>query len=139
FSKVVAHDSSGGTRDKAGQSRTRGSPDGDDVAGVACGFHRSFRMAADASICADALSESYKWAGAADRDRARGIRGHLMEHFGYLFAAYSIIFGAIFLYVLFLWRRQASLDADLRALEARLVALTEIRSAEHSANAESPI
>ena len=31
-----------------------------------------------------------------------------MEHLGYLFAAYSIIFGVIFLYVLFIWRRQAA-------------------------------
>ena len=46
-----------------------------------------------------------------------------MEHFGYLFAAYSLIFGAIFLYVLFMWRRQARLEAELRAMEARLAAL----------------
>ena len=46
-------------------------------------------------------------------------------HFGYLFAAYSIIFGAIFLYVMFIWRRQAALDAELRTLEARVAALTE--------------
>lgn len=43
-----------------------------------------------------------------------------MENLGYLFAAYSIIFIVIFLYVLFLWRRQAHLEAELRALEARL-------------------
>lgn len=47
-----------------------------------------------------------------------------MENFGYLLAAYSIIFVAIFLYVMFIWRRQAALDAELRALEARLSALT---------------
>ncbi len=35
-----------------------------------------------------------------------------MEHLGYLFAAYAIIFAAIFLYVVFLWRRQAALDAS---------------------------
>jgi CcmD family protein len=46
-----------------------------------------------------------------------------MEHLGYLFAAYSIIFGGIFLYVVFIWRRQAALDAELRALEARMAAL----------------
>lgn len=46
-----------------------------------------------------------------------------MDHFGYLFAAYSIIFAAIFLYVLFIWRRQSALDLELRALEARLAAL----------------
>jgi CcmD family protein len=48
-----------------------------------------------------------------------------MENFGYLFAAYSIIFVVIFLYVMFIWRRQAALDAELRALEARLSALTQ--------------
>ena len=46
-------------------------------------------------------------------------------HFGYLFAAYSIIFIVIFLYVMFIWRRQAALDAELRTLEARMAALGE--------------
>jgi CcmD family protein len=46
-----------------------------------------------------------------------------MENLGYLFAAYSIIFVAIFLYVLFIWRRQAVLDAELRTLEAQMAAL----------------
>ncbi len=48
-----------------------------------------------------------------------------MEHLGYLFAAYSIIFAVIFLYVMFLWRRQAALDAELRTLESRMAALHE--------------
>jgi CcmD family protein len=48
-----------------------------------------------------------------------------MENLGYLFAAYSVIFGAIFLYVLFIWRRQTALDAELRSLEARMAALSE--------------
>ena len=48
-----------------------------------------------------------------------------MEHLGYLFAAYSIIFAVIFLYVMFIWRRQAALDAELRTLEARMAALAE--------------
>jgi CcmD family protein len=47
-----------------------------------------------------------------------------MENLGYLFAAYSIIFVAIFLYVLFIWRRQAVLDAELRTLEAQMATLT---------------
>jgi CcmD family protein len=47
-----------------------------------------------------------------------------MEHFGYLFAAYSIIFIAIFLYVAFIWRRQALLESELEALEKRLKAIT---------------
>lgn len=48
-----------------------------------------------------------------------------MEHLGYLFAAYTIIFAVIFLYVMFIWRRQAVLDAEVRALEARIASLTE--------------
>jgi CcmD family protein len=55
-----------------------------------------------------------------------------MEHLGYLFAAYSIIFGGIFLYVVFIWRRQAALDAELRTLEARMSALTEESAASAS-------
>ena len=49
-----------------------------------------------------------------------------MEHFGYLFAAYSVIFAAIFLYVAFVWRRQAQLEGELRALETRLKALDRL-------------
>jgi CcmD family protein len=52
-----------------------------------------------------------------------------MEHLGYLFAAYSIIFAAIFLYVMFIWRRQAALDAELRTLEARMAALQDSSTA----------
>jgi CcmD family protein len=48
-----------------------------------------------------------------------------MDNFGYLFAAYSIIFAVIFLYVIFLWRRQARLDAQLRGLETRLRQVNE--------------
>ena len=48
-----------------------------------------------------------------------------MEHLGYLFAAYTIVFAVIFLYVLFIWRRQAALEAELRTLEARLRTATE--------------
>jgi len=55
-----------------------------------------------------------------------------MENFGYLFAAYSIIFVVIFLYVIFIWRRQAALDAELRALEARMAALTDETAASAS-------
>jgi CcmD family protein len=43
-----------------------------------------------------------------------------MENLGYLFVAYSIIFAVIFLYVFFLWRRQARLEAELRVIEDRL-------------------
>lgn len=49
-----------------------------------------------------------------------------MENFGYLLAAYSIIFAAIFFYVMFIWRRQTRLEADVRTLEARL---QEVRDA----------
>jgi CcmD family protein len=47
-----------------------------------------------------------------------------MENFGFLFAAYSAIFAAIFLYVVFIWNRQVRLDEKLRAMEAKLTALT---------------
>jgi CcmD family protein len=43
-----------------------------------------------------------------------------MENFSYLFAAYSLIFAAIFVYVMFLWRKQVRLDNELRALEMQL-------------------
>jgi len=43
-----------------------------------------------------------------------------MDHLGYLFAAYSAIFIVIFLYVVFLWRRQAHLEAELKAVEGKL-------------------
>ena len=43
-----------------------------------------------------------------------------MENLSYLFAAYSIIFAAIALYVIFLWRRQARLDSRLRGLEMQV-------------------
>ena len=62
-----------------------------------------------------------------------------MEHLGYLFAAYSIIFGVIFLYVLFIWRRQTALDAELRSLEARMASLTEASAAAPSPEARSDI
>jgi CcmD family protein len=55
-----------------------------------------------------------------------------MEHLGYLFAAYTIVFAVIFLYVVFIWRRQAALEAELRTLEARLRA-----GAENSGGADS--
>lgn len=43
-----------------------------------------------------------------------------MENFGYLFAAYTIIFAVILLYVVFIWRRQSRLEGELRATEAQL-------------------
>ena len=48
-----------------------------------------------------------------------------MENLSYLFAAYAIIFVVIFGYVLFIWRRQAALGRELRAMEARMRALGE--------------
>ena len=44
----------------------------------------------------------------------------LMEDLSYLFAAYSIIFAAVALYLIFLWRRQSRLDSRLRGLESQL-------------------
>jgi CcmD family protein len=61
-----------------------------------------------------------------------------MEHFGYLFAAYSIIFVVIFLYVMFIWRRQAALDAELRTLEARMAALTKESDSSPSSSQSPP-
>jgi CcmD family protein len=52
-----------------------------------------------------------------------------MDNLSYLFAAYSIIFAVIFGYVLFIWRRQVALEAELRAMEARMRALDEAASA----------
>jgi CcmD family protein len=43
-----------------------------------------------------------------------------MENLGYLAAAYSIIFAAIFLYVVFLWRRQSRLYTEISSLESKL-------------------
>jgi CcmD family protein len=43
-----------------------------------------------------------------------------MHNFGYLFAAYTIIFAVIFLYIVFIWRRQTRLEIELHAMEARL-------------------
>jgi CcmD family protein len=48
-----------------------------------------------------------------------------MDNLSYLFAAYAIIFAMIFGYVLFIWRRQIALEAELRAMEARMRALDE--------------
>ncbi len=48
-----------------------------------------------------------------------------MDNLSYLFAAYTIIFVVIFGYVLFIWRRQVALEAELRAMEARMQALSE--------------
>ena len=43
-----------------------------------------------------------------------------MEHFDYLFAGYTIIFVVIFAYVVFIWRRQARMETEVRAMEERL-------------------
>ena len=48
-----------------------------------------------------------------------------MENFGYLFAAYTIIFVVIFLYVVFIWRRQSRLESELRTMESRLKEVQE--------------
>jgi len=52
-----------------------------------------------------------------------------MEHLGYLFAAYSIIFVLIGLYGIFIARRQTRLEREVARLEASL------RSAEQTATA----
>ena len=48
-----------------------------------------------------------------------------MEHFGFLCAAYSLIFAAIFLYVVFIGRRQRRLEAQISAAEVQLKEITE--------------
>jgi CcmD family protein len=58
-----------------------------------------------------------------------------MDNLGYLFAAYTIIFVVIFLYVLFIWRRQTRLEADLRAMESRLKDVRDELSARTSQSA----
>jgi len=55
-----------------------------------------------------------------------------MEHLEYLFAAYSIIFILIGLYVIFIGRRQARLEREIGRLEASL------RSAEQAAQPSEP-
>jgi CcmD family protein len=55
-----------------------------------------------------------------------------MEHLGYLFAAYSIIFALIGLYGIFIARRQARLEREVARLEATL------RGAEEAATAAQP-
>lgn len=55
-----------------------------------------------------------------------------MEHLGYLFAAYSVIFVAIFLYVVFIWRRQSLLQRELDALRKRLDALSDLKTGEEA-------
>jgi CcmD family protein len=44
----------------------------------------------------------------------------MSEGLHYLFAAYTIIFAVLFLYVMFLWRQQSRLDDKLQRLEERL-------------------
>jgi CcmD family protein len=43
-----------------------------------------------------------------------------MENLSYLVVAYCVIFAAIFLYVVFLWRRQARLNDEIRTIELKL-------------------
>ncbi|MGA2409609.1 MAG: CcmD family protein [Candidatus Binataceae bacterium] len=43
-----------------------------------------------------------------------------MENLSYLVAAYTVIFAVIFLYLLFLWRRQRGLEDELHITEAKL-------------------
>ncbi len=58
-----------------------------------------------------------------------------MDNLGYLFAAYTTIFVVIFLYVLFIWRRQMHLEADLREMESRLKDVRDELSARTSQSA----
>ncbi|HVB78701.1 MAG TPA: CcmD family protein [Candidatus Binataceae bacterium] len=60
-----------------------------------------------------------------------------MDNLSYLFAAYAIIFAVIFGYVLFIWRRQVALEAELRAMEARMRALDDAAGAAKAAASRS--
>jgi CcmD family protein len=60
-----------------------------------------------------------------------------MHNFGYLFAAYTIIFAVIFLYVIFIWRRQTRLEIELRAMEARLKDVRDELNSRPPSNARS--
>jgi CcmD family protein len=61
-----------------------------------------------------------------------------VDNLSYLVVAYSIIFVAIFLYVVFLWRRQARLNDEMRAIEAKLEQLqAELVHSESTANRSS--
>jgi len=43
-----------------------------------------------------------------------------MENAGYLFAAFGIIWAAIFIYILVLWKRQRSMQTDIALLKETL-------------------
>ena len=43
-----------------------------------------------------------------------------MENLSYLFAAYSITWVVLFIYIFSLWRRQGRIEAELQALKARM-------------------
>ena len=60
-----------------------------------------------------------------------------MHNFGYLFAAYTIIFAVIFLYVIFIWRRQSRLEVELLAMEARLKDVRDELNSRPPSNARS--
>ncbi len=57
-----------------------------------------------------------------------------MTNLGYLFAAYSLIFVGILLYVLFIGRRQARLEVECKEMEATL---ERLRESSRSAAAQS--
>jgi CcmD family protein len=61
----------------------------------------------------------------------------MMDNLSYLFAAYAIIFAVIFGYVLFIWRRQVALEAELRAMEARMKAFDDAAGAAKAAESRT--
>jgi CcmD family protein len=56
-----------------------------------------------------------------------------MEHLGFLCTAYSLIFAVIFLYIVFIGRRQRRIEAQINAAEAQLKAVREKLDALRSA------
>ncbi len=57
-----------------------------------------------------------------------------MDNLGYLVAAYSLIFVGLFLYVMFIARRQARLEADAGEMDA---VLERLRESSRSAGTQS--
>jgi CcmD family protein len=60
-----------------------------------------------------------------------------MDHLEYLFAAYSIIFILIGLYVIFIGRRQTRLEREVGRLEASLRAAQQASSSSESRPGDS--
>src|ERR1700736_659511 len=102
----MAYDSPYGSDNAGGGGRIGGSANGGDAAGLDCRLHGALRLAPDFAG-RDPAGCGPAWEpDARDRPHAGGGR-RLMDHLSYLLAAYSVIFTAIFFYLVFIWRRQS--------------------------------